>query len=104
MAGNRVDLGVMGESLKDAIQTNFGSQGALQGAGTPNKAVIGDFLPLVTGDNSVFFLDAQANVKHRDVRVHDLGNFTCGGCGFGETGVGSLAPDPEQPIGYKGAT
>ena len=44
------------------------------------------------------------NVKHRDVRVHDLGNSTCGGCGFGETGVGRLAPDPEQPIGYQGAT
>ena len=44
------------------------------------------------------------NVKHRDVRVHELGNSTCGGCGFAETGVGRLAPDPEQPIGYQGAT
>ena len=44
------------------------------------------------------------NVKHRDVRVHNLRNSTCGGCGFGETGVGRLAPDPEQPIGYQGAT
>ncbi|WP_255124719.1 carbamoyl-phosphate synthase [Synechococcus lacustris] len=310
--GTAADLGVMSNSLKDAIQPNFGFQGALQGAGTPNQAGIGGFLPFAIGDNSVFFLDAQANanfadynnyssiinttvagstistssrlgyrflnsdrswmfgvnagydsrpmatgaadtgvnasnsntvfyqqvaagleaisntwnfnayalipvgtneyrlnsnyfggsldtygldvgyaitpdfkasvgyyyqqgdlgtadgsgvlgrlsynisngltagvnlsydqafqsrvsadlkyrfvsngygapsakkewklpviqaltenVKHRDVRVHDLGNSTCGGCGFGETGVGRLAPDPEQPIGYQGAT
>ena len=310
--GTAADLGVMSISLKDAIQPNFGFQGALQGAGTPNQAGIGGFLPLAIGDNSIFFLDAQTNanfadynnyssiinttvagttistssrlgyrflnsdrswmfgvnagydsrpmatgaadtgvnvrnsstvfyqqvaagleavsntwnfnayalipvgtneyrlnsnylggaldtygldvgyaitpdfkasvgyyyqqgdlgtadgsgvngrlaynisngltagvnlsydqafqsrvsgdlkyrfvsngygapskkkawqtpviqaltetVKHRDVRVHDLGNSTCGGCGFGETGVGRLAPDPEQPIGYQGAT
>ena len=64
--GTAADLGVMSISLKDAIQPNFGFQGALQGAGTPNKAVIGDFLPLVTGDNSVFFLDAQANANFVD--------------------------------------
>ncbi|WP_341880933.1 carbamoyl-phosphate synthase [Synechococcus sp. UW140] len=64
--GRAVDLGVMSISLKDAIQPNFGFQGALQGAGTPNQAGIGGFLPLVTGDNSVFFLDAQANVNFAD--------------------------------------
>ena len=65
-AGNAVDLGVMSISLKDAIQPNFSFQGALQGAGTPNQAGIGGFLPLVTGDNSVFFLDAQANANFAD--------------------------------------
>ncbi|MCP9940537.1 carbamoyl-phosphate synthase [Synechococcus sp. Cruz CV12-2-Slac-r] len=64
--GTAADLGVMSISLKDAIQPNFGFQGALQGAGTPNQAGIGGFLPLVTGDNSVFFLDAQANVNFAD--------------------------------------
>ena len=64
--GNAADLGVMSISLKDAIQPNFGFQGALQGAGTPNQAGIGGFLPLVTGDNSVFFLDAQANANFAD--------------------------------------
>ena len=64
--GTAVDLGVMSISLKDAIQPNFGFQGALQGAGTPNQAGIGGFLPLVTGDNSVFFLDAQANANFAD--------------------------------------
>jgi len=64
--GNAADLGVMSISLKDAIQPSFGFQGALQGAGTPNQAGIGGFLPLVTGDNSVFFLDAQANANFAD--------------------------------------
>jgi len=64
--GNAADLGVMSISLKDAIQPNFGFQGALQGAGTPNQAGIGGFLPLVIGDNSVFFLDAQANANFAD--------------------------------------
>jgi len=64
--GSAKDLGVMSISLKDAIQPNFGFQGALQGAGTPNQSGIGGFLPLVIGDNSVFFLDAQANANFAD--------------------------------------
>ena len=64
--GLAADLGVMSISLKDAVQPNFGFQGALQGAGTPNQAGIGGFLPLITGDNSVFFLDAQANANFAD--------------------------------------
>ena len=65
-AGDASDLGVISISLKDAIKPNFGFQGALQGAGTPNQAGIGGFLPLVTGDNSVFFIDAQANLNFDD--------------------------------------
>ena len=64
--GAAADLGVMSISLKDAIQPNYGFQGALQGAGTPNQAGIGGFLPLAIGDNSVFFLDAQANANFAD--------------------------------------
>jgi len=63
---NGADIGVMGVNLKDAVKLNYGFQGALQGAGTPNKAGIGGFLPLVIGDNSVFFLDAQANANFAD--------------------------------------
>ena len=44
------------------------------------------------------------NVKHKDVRVHDLGNSTCGGCGFAETGVGWDPARASHPIGYQGAT
>ena len=65
-AGKAADLGVMSISLKDAIQPNIGFQGALQGAGTPNQAGLGGFLPLAIGDNSVFFLDAQANANFAD--------------------------------------
>jgi len=54
--GTAADLGVMSISLKDAIQPNFGFQGALQGAGTPNQAGIGGFLQLVTGDTRLLLL------------------------------------------------
>ncbi len=65
-AGNAEDLGVMEINLKDAINFNWGVQGALQGAGTPNQAGIGGFLPLSVGENSVFFVDALANVNFAD--------------------------------------
>ena len=64
--GTAAELGVMGISLKDAIKPNIGIQGQTQGAGTPNEAGIGGFLPLVVGDNSVFFLDALTNVNFSD--------------------------------------
>jgi len=60
------DLGVMAVNLKDAVKFNYGFQGALQGAGTPNEAGIGAFIPLKVGDNSVFFLDTLANVNFSD--------------------------------------
>ena len=60
------DLGVMGVSLKDAVKFNYGFQGALQGAGTPNQAGIGAFIPLSVSRNSVFFLDTLANVNFSD--------------------------------------
>ena len=65
-AGGAEDLGVMEINLKDAINFNWGFQGALQGAGTPNQAGIGGFLPLSVGENSVFFVDALANVNFSD--------------------------------------
>ena len=65
-AGNAEDLGVMEINLKDAVKFNWGFQGALQGAGTPNQAGIGGFLPLSVGENSVFFVDALANVNFAD--------------------------------------
>ena len=53
--GTAEDLGdVMSISLKDVVKPTIGFQGALQGAGTPNQAGIGGFLPLVVGDNSVW--------------------------------------------------
>ncbi len=65
-AGGADDLGVMEINLKDAVKFNWGFQGALQGAGTPNQAGIGGFSPLSVGENSVFFADVQANVNYAD--------------------------------------
>ena len=64
--GSAEDLGVMSISLADVVKPTIGFQGALQGAGTPNQAGIGGFLPLSVGDNSVFFADVQANVNFAD--------------------------------------
>ena len=64
--GNAEDLGVMGVSLKDAVKLNYGIQAQLQGAGTPNEAGIGGFLPLRVGKQSVSFLDVLANVNFAD--------------------------------------
>nr|WP_240951546.1 MULTISPECIES: carbamoyl-phosphate synthase [unclassified Prochlorococcus] len=64
--GSAADLGVMEINLKDAVQFNWGFQGALQGAGTPNQAGIGAFLPIAVGENSVWFIDALANANFAD--------------------------------------
>ena len=64
--GSADDLGVMSISLSDVVKPTLGFQGALQGAGTPNQAGIGGFLPLSVGDNSVFFLDVLANANFAD--------------------------------------
>ena len=64
--GSADDLGVMSISLKDVVKPTIGFQGALQGAGTPNQAGIGGFLPLSVGDNSVWFLDALVNANFAD--------------------------------------
>ena len=66
-AGTAEDLGgVMSISLKDVVKPSIGFQGALQGAGTPNQAGIGGFLPLSVGENSVWYLDALVNVNFAD--------------------------------------
>ena len=64
--GGAEDLGVMEINLKDAVQFNWSFQGALQGAGTPNQAGIGGFLPLSVGENSVFFADVLLNANFAD--------------------------------------
>ena len=65
--GTADDLGdVMSISLKDVVKPTIGFQGALQGAGTPNQAGIGGFLPLSVGENSVWYLDALVNAHFGD--------------------------------------
>jgi hypothetical protein len=60
------DLGVMGVNLRDAVKFNYGFQGALQGAGTPNQAGIGAFIPLHVGSNNVAFVDVLVNANFSD--------------------------------------
>ena len=60
------DLDVMSISLADVVKPSISFQGSLQGAGTPNQAGIGGFLPLSVGANSVWFLDALVNASFAD--------------------------------------
>jgi hypothetical protein len=69
--GSAADLGVMGVNLRDAVKLNYGFQGALQGAGTPNQAGIGAFIPLHVGSNSVSFVDVLVNAN-----FNDYGNYS----------------------------
>ena len=64
--GSAENIGVMSISLVDVVNPTIGFQGALQGAGTPNQAGIGGFLPLSVEDNSVWFLDALVNANFSD--------------------------------------
>ena len=64
--GTAEDLGVMSISLADVVKPTIGFQGSLQGAGTPNQAGIGGFLPLSVGENSIWFLDALVNANFAD--------------------------------------
>ena len=69
--GTAQDLGVMAVNLKDAVKLNYGFQGALQGAGTPNQAGLGAFIPLKVGKNSVSFVDVLVNAN-----FNDYGNYS----------------------------
>ena len=64
--GNSKDLGIMEINLNDAVKFNYGFQGALQGAGTPNEAGLGAFIPLKVGKNSVSFVDVLVNANFKD--------------------------------------
>jgi hypothetical protein len=65
-SGSAQGLGVMEINLKDAVKLNYGFQGALQGAGTPNEAGLGAFIPLKVGKNSVSFVDVLVNANFSD--------------------------------------
>ena len=61
----------MAVNLRDADKFNYGFQGALQGAGTPNQAGLGAFIPLHAGSNSVAFVDVLKNAN-----FNDYGNYS----------------------------
>ena len=53
-------------ALKNAVKLNYGIQGQLQGAGTPNEAGLGIFLPLTAGKNSTSYVDVLVNYNSPD--------------------------------------
>jgi hypothetical protein len=64
--GGAEALGVMSVSLSEVIKPQLGIQEQTQGAGTPNQAGVGGYLPLAIGENSVLFLDVLANANFSD--------------------------------------
>ena len=66
--GTANDIGVMSVSLKESIKPRIGVQGQTQGAGTPNQAGIGGFLPLKVSENSIWFFDVLANANFTDFK------------------------------------
>ena len=86
------DLGVMGVSLKDAVKLNYGFQGALQGAGTPNQAGVGAFIPFHVGSNSVAFVDVLVNAN-----FNDYGGYSS----IGTTKVAGTTFSTSTRLGYR---
>ena len=82
LEGLEEDLGVMSISLADLVKPSIGFQGSLQGAGTPNQAGIGGFLPLSVGENSVWFLDTLVNASFADREGYSIIINTDVGGGF----------------------
>ncbi|MCP9810085.1 carbamoyl-phosphate synthase [Cyanobium sp. HWJ4-Hawea] len=60
------ETGMLDLNLRDAVKLNYGFQGQLQGAGTPNEAGLGAFIPLNVGKNSVAFVDFLVNANFSD--------------------------------------
>ncbi len=90
--GTAQDLGVMGVNLRDAVKFNYGFQGALQGAGTPNQAGLGAFIPLHVGTNSVAFVDVLVNAN-----FNDYGNYSS----IINTGVSGTTFSTSTRLGYR---
>ena len=89
--GTAKDLGVMAVNLKDAVKLNYGFQGALQGAGTPNQAGLGAFIPLKVSKNSVAFVDVLVNAN-----FNDYGNYSS----IGDTTVAGTTFSTSTRLGY----
>ena len=91
--GTANDIGVMSVSLSDVIKPGFGFQGDTQGAGTPNQAGVGGFLPLKINDNSVWFVDALANINFAD--------FNAASSSLGGTVVDAFTVSTSTRLGYR---
>ena len=91
--GTADDIGVMNISLNDVVKPDFGFQGETQGAGTPNQAGVGGFLPLKINDNSVWFVDALANVNFAD--------FNAANSSLGGTVLDAFTISTSTRLGYR---
>ena len=91
--GGADDIGVMNVSLKDVVKPDFGFQGETQGAGTPNQAGVGGFLPLKINDNSIWFVDALANVNFAD--------FNAANSSLGGTVLDAFTVSTSTRLGYR---
>lgn len=91
--GKEEDLGVMSIKLQDVVKPDFGFQGETQGAGTPNQAGVGGFLPLKINENSVWFVDALANVNFAD--------FNTANSSLGDTQLDGLTISTSTRLGYR---
>lgn len=64
------DLDIIEINLEDVVQFNWGVQAELQGAGTPNQAGVGLFIPISKSNSNVFFLDSLINANFSDYNIY----------------------------------
>ena len=85
-------MGVIEVNLRDAAKLNYGFQGQLKGAGTPNEAGLGAFIPLKVVKNSVAFVDELVNAN-----FNDYGNYSS----MINTDVSSTTFSTSTRLGYR---
>jgi len=84
-------------ALKNAVKLNYGIQGQLQGAGTPNEAGMGIFLPLTVGKNTASYVDVLVNYNSQDYRNYSsIGDSN----GAGE-GINGYSISTSTRLGYR---
>ena len=86
---------VLNIDLSQAVKTTYGPQLSTQGAGTPNQAGLGIFVPISIGTNDVWFADLQLNWPFDDFsdRSSIVG-----------TKVKSGSPSTSTRVGYRWLT
>ncbi len=81
--GEAANLGTEKISPTEPVSFNYGVQGALQAAGTPNQAGIGAFIPLSVRSDGVAYLDVLVNANFGDyANYSSIVNTTVAGTTF----------------------
>ncbi|MDB4625323.1 hypothetical protein OAD91_01020, partial [Synechococcus sp. AH-551-E19] len=86
---------VLNIDLNQAVKTTYGPQLSTQGAGTPNQAGLGMFVPISIGKNNVWFADLQVNWPFND--LNDRSSIV-------DTKVKSGTPSTSTRVGYRWLT